>query len=225
MVFEEFDLIRIINLKERTDRRRRMMKELRRVGLSDDPRVGFFDAIKPADKGRFSSIGHNGVFHSHLAILEDAAVRGASVLILEDDCTFTSDAAALKLPAEWAIFYGGYYAADPQDLENSDIIGAHMMGFTADAAKQVANYFRTLDPEGEFPPIDGSYVWFRRANPDVKTIFARPPVGNQSASRSDIASLALHDRLPIVRSLVELARQVRNLFRSRDQSHSGKLEW
>jgi glycosyl transferase family 25 len=225
MIFDDFDMIRIINLPERTDRRRRMMRELRRVGLADDPRVGFFPAIRPADAGPYSSVGAHGVYLSHHAILKEAAAKNASVLILEDDCDFVPGIATYQAPERWDIFYGGYYAAQPDRLYESDIIGAHMMGFSAVAARQVADYLTALPPDGEHPPIDGAYVWFRRAHPEVKTVFATPTIGNQRPSRTDIGDLAFYDRLPIVRESVELARRVRNLFRGRDSRHIGELKW
>jgi len=225
MIFDNFDMIRIINLPERTDRRRRMSRELRRAGIADDPRVEFFRAIRPTEALNHSSIGMHGVFLSHHAILKEAAARNASVLILEDDCDFVPGVRNYRAPEGWDVFYGGYYARQPDRLQDSDIIGAHMMGFTAAAAKQAADYFTALKPEGQFPPVDGAYVWFRRAHPAVKTAFAEPPIGYQRASRTDIGDLAAHDRLPIVRDVVELARRFRNLFRKRGQAHTGKFRF
>ncbi len=225
MIFDSFDMIRIINLPERTDRRRRMEGELQRVGIAGDPRVAFFPAIRPTEALNHSSIGMRGVFLSHHTILKEAAAKNASVLILEDDCDFAPHIGDYRAPDGWDIFYGGYYAAQPDRLQESDIIGAHMMGFTAASAKHVAEYFTGLNPEGQFPPIDGAYVWFRRAHPEVKTVFAEPAIGNQRASRTDIGNLAIYDRLPIIRDVVELARQIRNRIRGRGEVHTGKLEF
>ncbi|MBS0478986.1 MAG: hypothetical protein JSR79_06780 [Proteobacteria bacterium] len=225
MIFDHFDMIRIINLPERTDRRRRMERELHSVGLAGDPRIAFFPAIRPKEALNHSSIGMHGVFLSHRTILQEAAAKNSSVLILEDDCDFAPHIADYRAPEGWDIFYGGYYAAQPENLQQSDIIGAHMMGFTAAAAKQVADYFTTLNPEGQFPPIDGAYVWFRRAHPEIKAAFAEPPIGNQRASRTDIGNLAIYDRMPVVKQAVELARQFRNLFRKRGEQHTGKFKF
>lgn len=222
MIFDHFDMIRIINLPERKDRRRGMMAELRRVGLADDPRVQFFAAIRPKEALNHLSIGMHGVFLSHHAILKEAAAKDMSVLILEDDCDFSPDIAGYQPPKGWDVFYGGYDAAQPDRLHESDIIGAHMMGFTADAAKQVADYFAGLKPEGAFPPIDGAYVWFRRAHPEAATVFAEPPIGNQRGSRSDIADVAIYDRLPVIRGAVEMARRFRDAVRGRGPR---KLQW
>lgn len=225
MIFDQFEMIRIVSLATRKDRRRLMMRELKRVGLADDPRVKFFDAVRPDDAGVFSSIGAHGCYLSHLAILKDAAAKGMSVLILEDDCDFTSKASTYEGARPWDIFYGGYWAERPDNLRNSDIIGSHVMGFTAPTAKRVAEYLDSLRRDADCPSIDGAYVWFRRAYPDVRTLFAQPTIGNQRASRTDIGDQKLIDRLPLVRDAMEFARRIRNVFRKRDVQYSGEIKW
>ena len=209
MIFEQFDSIRIINLPYRKDRRSDMEKELARVGLAHDSRVAFFDACRPEDAGPFTSRGAHGVFQSHLAILEEAATKGYRVLILEDDVDFIIGAQDYVPQCEWSIFYGGYEASDPDDLYHSDIIGAHMMGFSAQTAGDLFRYLTTLEYEGIHPPIDGAYIWYRRRFPDVPTLFAEPALGYQRPSRTDIADTKIFDRVPIVRDAAGLARRVK----------------
>jgi glycosyl transferase family 25 len=212
MLFDHFDRVRIINLAHRTDRRAEMTGELRRLGAAEDARVAFFDARRFDDAGTFTSIGARGVYHSHLAILEDAAAAGHGVLILEDDVDFTAAARDHTLPADWQIFYGGHYAATPGDLANSDIIGAHCMGFSAEVVPPLAAYIRGLLDLADHPPIDGAYVWFRRAHPEWRTDFADPPIANQRPSRTDIADLRFFDRTPVLRDAVALARRGKRLL-------------
>jgi glycosyl transferase family 25 len=206
--FSNFDLLRIINLPARTDRRQQMERELRRVGLGGDPRVGFFPAIQPHDEAPFRSRGEKGVFLSHVAVLREAADRGASVLILEDDADFT-EALATAGQASGDIFYGGYEADRPGDLHNSDIIGAHCMGFSAGTAAALLPYLTELLDHSSPPPIDGAYVWFRRAHPEVATVFAIPPIAVQRPSRSDIAALRFFDRIPLLRGAAGQARRLK----------------
>jgi glycosyl transferase family 25 len=207
-MFAPFDMIRVINLPERRDRRREMRRELAAAGLENDPRVAFFPAIRPVDAGPFSSIGARGVYQSQLAILREAAGRGCSVLILEDDCAFSPAVRDFDFGEGWDIFYGGYDAADPENLAGSDIIGAHMMGFSAKGAQAVCAYLDRLTLTEGHPPIDGAYVWFRRAHPEVPTRFAVPPLAHQRSSRSDIADLRFYDRLPLLRTMAGWARGV-----------------
>lgn len=215
MIFSRFDRIRVINLAHRVDRRAQMRTELARVGLADDRRVAFFDAIRPGQAGDFTSIGARGVYASHLAILKESAAAGESVLILEDDCDFAPHAANYVAAAPWDIFYGGYEASDPEDLENSDIIGAHMMGFSVNGARDMAQYLDGLGYTGVHPPIDGAYVWFRRAHPEVPTHFARPALGHQRPSRTDIADLAFYDRWPVLRDAAGGARRIKRALSPR----------
>lgn len=198
-MFESFDCIRIISLPTRADRKRDMVAELRRMGLEHDPRVTFLTGCRPTDQGLFDSIGAHGCYLSHLAALKGA--NGKSVLILEDDCVFMPAARLYKVPAV-DIFYGGFLSAsDPANPEVGSIIGSHCMGFSAGAAKIAADYLEgLLDPahppdplaalDGGYrsdvrPPIDGAYVWFRRAHPELSVHFAQT-LSAQRPSRSDV---------------------------------------
>jgi glycosyl transferase family 25 len=221
--FEPFDRIDIVSLPHRTDRRRQMIESLRQVGLSDDSRVQFFDAYRIEDRGPFRRPGSHGCFMSHLAILNQAAEAGQSVLILQDDCQFLPDIVTYRLPEGTDVFYGGYTAADSTDLDSSDIVGAHFMGFSARAAEAAAIYLTNLldpdfppDPKAAAqlgfnadvrPPIDGSLVWFRRAHPNFKTVFKL--LSLQRSSRSDVTPGRL-DKLPVVGRLMDMAHVVRS---------------
>lgn len=205
---DSFDTIRIINLPERTDRRQEMGAELEAIGLNGDPRVAFFDAIRPDSPGSFSSAGARGCFEGHCQILAEAADERQSVLILEDDCAFTPRTRTFSTGEPWDVFYGGYRAKDPHDLQNSDIQESHMMGFTARGARLVADFLQNLRFNGTHPPIDAAYVWFRRAFPQVATVFASPPLANQRPSASDIAPRPW-DRFPLTRKVMSDLRKVR----------------
>lgn len=78
-IFGHFDQIRIINLPERTDRRRAMDRELAAVGLIDDPRVQYFKAFRPEDAGQFSSIGARGCYDSHKTLLKEATMASGAI--------------------------------------------------------------------------------------------------------------------------------------------------
>lgn len=210
-IFDHFDRIRVINLSYRTDRRREMDRELAAVGLDGDPRVAYFAAVRPNDAGDFTSVGARGVYASQKAILREAAEAKESVLILEDDCSFVPGTAERQVALGWDIFYGGYTAASPDDLQASDIQGAHMMGFSRQGVGRVSAYLEQLQYEGIHPPIDAAYVWYRRANPDVVTEFAVPPLGEQRSSRSDIADLKWFDRSPLTRGGANALRRLRRM--------------
>lgn len=208
-LFEAFDRIRVVSLPDREDRRRSIARQLKHV------RFEFFDAYRVSKPGPFHKTGSFGAFLSHLQILGEAALRDEGVLILQDDCIFRPIAFDYQVPP-CDIFYGSHEAE--QDL----LIGAHCMGFSANAAKLAKDYLlKLLDPtfpadpaarmEPGFdpsvrPPIDGALVWFRRAHPHLKTEFAL--LADQRRSRSDVSPGRI-DRLPVFR---EAARITRWLF-------------
>jgi glycosyl transferase, family 25 len=231
-IFGAFDTVRIINLVHRTDRAADMRKQLRRVGMADDPRVAFFAAISSKDAAPFNSPGGRGGFLSYMTLLQQAAAADQSILIFEDDCDFLLPAIYdYRPPADMDVFYGGYVASNPDDLYDSDIIGAHFMGFSARAAKAAAAYFEHLltpdfvgdaramaqpDYDPAIRPLtDGALVWMRRAHPELKTEFAM--LGIQRASRTDIGHQRFFDRIPVLRDVVELARRVRRIVRPRPE--------
>ena len=202
-----FDQISIINLRSRADRRREMMGELDRLGLKNDPRVEFFEAIAPTDRGKWHTIGEHGCFLSHLAVLKSAAAEGKSLLLLEDDCDFTAAALTSDWGAGSDIFYGGYSAADYSQLQTSDLQGAHCVGFSHAGLAPLVAYLEQ-QAAGEAPaPVDGAYVDFRRANPQVRTAFAQPQVAIQRQSSSDI-SPGRFDRNAVTRFAVSLVRKL-----------------
>jgi glycosyl transferase family 25 len=194
-----------------------MERELGRIGLQDDPRVEFVDGVMVADKSPFRAPGEKGVFLAHLKILTDAAAAGESVLILEDDVDFTSAAETWCLPAGCDIAYGGYQAYEPEKLQESGIVGAHCMGFSARAVQALAPFLQQLLEHESPPPIDGAYVWFRRQHEGFTTEFAKPVVAVQRPSRSDIAAPKSFDRVPVLRGAIGGARRVKRKL------HRGEL--
>ena len=232
MLFDQFERIWVVNLLHRKDRRAEMENQLAKVGLLGDPRVKFFDALSFEDAGPFRRTGSHGAFKSHLALLSKAQ---GPILILQDDCDFLFPAVLdYELPSDWDIFYGGYVASDPENPDAGDIIGAHFMGFSVRAAKAAASYLSAyLEPdfppdprasrEPGFdpafrPPIDGALVWFRRAHPELRTVFAL--LGIQRASRTDIGDQKWFDRLPLIRTLAELSRKSLRRWRRADRGNS-----
>jgi glycosyl transferase family 25 len=221
-IFAPYDLIRIISLPHRTDRRREMREQLRNVGMEGDPRVAFVDAVRPPDAGRFGSIGAHGCFLSHLTVLGQA--QGGSLLILEDDCDFTGEALTTAVPEGTDVFYGGYMRAEGANLAGDEVIGSHCMGFSARAAAMAERYLASFFDasfvpdaravrEGAFdgviqPPVDGAYVWFRRAHPELQVHFAEPVAAVQRPSRTDIGDQPFFDRVPGLRTLAAAARRV-----------------
>lgn len=231
-----FDQLYVINLPARSDRRKEMTAELRRIGLNfDHPRVQLFPAVCPDDAGPFPSIGARGCFMSHLGILNDASQSGyEKILLLEDDLNFVQDFTQRIEPlldnlneTAWSVFYGGYRLPSEVALKPADglalipheigIQTAHFVGLRGVAIGKAADYLTTMlgrqpgDPEGGPMHVDGAYSWFRKDNPELATIGACPELGYQRPSRSDIFLLGWKDKIPLVRGLVRRGRKLKNI--------------
>jgi glycosyl transferase, family 25 len=234
-----FDRIVVINLPSRADRRREMARQLAAVGLTwDAPTVHRFDAIRPADRGEFPTIGARGCFLSHLGVLREARDAGAhSLLIFEDDLDFSPNFAA-QWPAvsqdlgseAWSLFYGGYVIDGATPLAprptwtvspNMPVQTAHFLGVRGAAVAELVTYLETMltrsngDPAGGPMHVDGAYSWFRREHPQHVTIAAREQLGHQRASRTDIHPLRWFDRWIGLRLAAQQARRLRRWARTR----------
>ncbi len=234
---ELFDRIYIVNLPERTDRRREMEDQLVKVGLGGHPRVMFFPAIRPNAAGEFPSIGARGCFSSHLAILQDAAQQGLQrILIPEDDLDFSRDfnarigALCARLQqSDWGVFYGGYELLQPLAGPDAEIQSmaaeaavrtTHFVAFQAPVMERAAAYLQAMlarpggHPDGGPMHVDGAYSWFRRQHPEMLTLIAVPELGYQRSSKTDIHPLSWIDRTPLLRDAANLARKLKNHLRS-----------
>jgi glycosyl transferase, family 25 len=234
--WQTFDAVYVINLPERTDRRRELEYELNHVGLQgDDPRLVWIRAVRPADAGEFSSIGARGCFESHLTCLRNALEYGhGRILILEDDASFPQHriealrVVLMKLKSlNWAIWYGGgrMHGDLPAPISDADIVPidhtvgvetTHCIALQGDAIRSVFTFFELIltRPSGhaEAGPmhVDGAYSTWRILNPHAVTLIAAPPVCLQRSSRSDIAMSRWYDSTPLIRTGIAALRRMRN---------------
>lgn len=204
-----FDRVYVINLPDRSDRRREMTAQLALIGLQDDPLVQFFPAVRPPDRGEFGSVGERGCFLSHLGALKDAVANGhRSILILEDDVDWTPAALARGAQlndlrqTDWAFLHGGRghdrAAADGVIslvalAPEQELLLGHFIGLRGEVIGRMVDYLEAMlqrpagSPEGGPMHVDGAYSWFRRAHPDVAAYVCVPSVAQQRSSRSDIS--------------------------------------
>ena len=234
-VFGPFDQVRIINLVDRPDRRREMVRELERLGVMP-ANAAFYDAHRPGDAGSFPSIGARGCFESHLALLRNARDAGAgSLMILEDDLDFARDARqrlAGLIPElfarHWDMFHGAHLlpaggrdglAQVPSD---ESVITASFVGFNGEVLGPLVEFLEAMlrRPAGspDYGPmhVDGAYTVFRLLHPQRTTFAAFPTLGRQRSSPSDITpSRMLLDRWSGTRPLASLLRRGYNALRRR----------
>ncbi|GAA4754456.1 hypothetical protein GCM10023264_22030 [Sphingomonas daechungensis] len=216
-VFTFFDRVRVINLADRPDRKREIKRDLRPLGWTPDE-SDFLVASRPVVSGPFISIGAHGCFQSHARAVREAARAKESLLILEDDCSFLPEAGTYEVP-DCDIFYGGWNEL----AEDGDyVVGSHCMGFSRRAVQLLDSYLAAFlaapaDPKAMTEPgfdpavkpgIDGAYVWFRRAHPELTTVFAN--LSFQRSSRSDVTPGRL-DQISFLRTPLSVARRFKTL--------------
>ncbi|MCP9759254.1 glycosyltransferase family 25 protein [Aquitalea sp. S1-19] len=228
--------IYVINLPERTDRRRQLGAELRRHGLNwCAGQIICWPAQRPVDAQGFPTPGTRGCFLSHLAALEDASeLNSGYVLVLEDDAALlpTLPAALEELALVLAnerpeLLYLGHCrqegVAHPlgpsfQPCLNA-IEGAHAYLVDVQLLPALLAYLRDCltrppgHPDGGCLHYDAALTLFRRRTPNCKTWIATPALIEQRYSRSDIQPSWWYDRWPIFRTLVASLRKIKQIRR------------
>lgn len=224
-----FERIYVVNLPERTDRRKMIVAELERVGLPlTSNRVELFPAIKPESAGEFPNIGARGCFLSHLSILKQARqARLANVLIMEDDLAisplfqiYQERLIEQVKYSDWGFLYLGHChrfedIGDNAPFQLKPFSGGlqttHFYAINGAILDRLIEFLEAIlqrpygHPDGGPMHVDGAYSHFRAQNPDVITLVASPSLGMQQPSRSDISPNWL-DRTPIFRDVVSAAR-------------------
>jgi glycosyl transferase family 25 len=233
-LFNCFDRTYVLNLPERTDRRRDMDRELRGAGADGANDVRFFPAIRPAEACGFPSSGVFGCFQSHQAVLREALSDGVErLLVLEDDLTFSPQLGRLwpmvgsyLMQGEWELAYLGY---DPRDVAGEvaeqpaeQVVGchrpmhlAHFYAVHGSVLRELVEFLDVVrsrepgDPLGGPMHYDGALSTFRMQHPRVRTVRSTIPLGWQRPSRSDIAPNAWFDRVPGVSGVVGALRGIK----------------
>lgn len=240
-----FGIAYLINLPERVDRLKSAKKQLARAGWDiGGAGVQIFPALRFAEPAGFINAGVRGCFHSHLECLRRACAEAKpSVLMLEDDIALTSSwprlTASIKsqlAALDWDFVHFGHEATGDISWANrntsasevrfevwtGDILGAHFYAVNGRILPRLLAFLDKLpngridDPEtGPMVP-DGAFNVFRRNNRDVRCLIARPKLGWQISSRSDLAPHAL-DRIAFLQPVNGLLRKVKqagSLWRS-----------
>jgi hypothetical protein len=235
---EFFDRVYVVNLPERTDRRRQMERELVRAKMPlTAGKVEIFPAIRPADKDGFPSIGACGCFRSHLSIFKLALQHNArNVLMIEDDLNiadqfgeqFASIAQQLNATS-WSFAYFGHVLELPKSRNvrmepttpETKLMTTHFYAASGAILPRLIDFLEQMqrrppgDPRGGPMHVDGALSTFRRQNPDAVTLVAHPNLGFQRSSRSDVATRKWVDRYPGAKQLAALVRGVAGRWRGR----------
>lgn len=236
------DAVFVINLPERTDRRRRMDAVLSSIGMSfDQPNVHLFPAVKVSDPAGFPSAGVHGCFLSHKTVFEKARDAGYQrVLILEDDVEFAQK--SLDLMATLAdqlngstpngFFYFGYedpnapanYATKHSDTLHLEakpgrVVCAHAYVVSSDILDPLIQHLDDClsgtpgDTELGPMDVDGAFNAFRRRYPEITATVVEPQLAWQRVTHSDLHARSWH-QLPGVRWLLGPLRWFKNCVNS-----------
>jgi hypothetical protein len=218
----------VINLRERTDRRKAITRELAAAHMPlVTGRVEMFAAIRPTEALGFPSVGVRGCFLSHLAVLKKALERSLSnVLVIEDDLamsplikTSVQHIADALNGMQWGIVYLGHAervpgVGPPMFLNFTGALRTtHFYAVNGPIVPRLVEYLNEVTrrppghPLGGPMHIDGALNMFRRLNPDVATWISQPNVGKQRPSRSDV-HCHWYERLPVIREATDKARQL-----------------
>jgi glycosyl transferase, family 25 len=234
-VIDTFGQVVVINLPYRTDRRRDVDTQLRRIALNLQAQgVHLFPAIRPLDKGGFTHIGVRGCFLSHLAVLHMAMDNGWDrLLLLEDDVEFAPDvvrrinSAMQALSGKsWHMVLGGTPAKHDGVIVDAvsglkrvaatePLRQTHFMAFRGEAISRAVAYLELIltrpggHPDGGPMDVDGAYNHLRAKFPDLITLLADPPLASQRASPTDVRPRKWFDRLYVLRPIVRWARAAR----------------
>ena len=221
-----FDRVAVINLPERTDRRKGVEQELKRLGLPIHAhKVVFFPAVKPADAGAFPTRGARGCFESHLAVLRAARADGLSnILILEDDFASSEELELLQsrllaqlTRSSWdMVAFGHNLQSETPKVPtlvrpHATYRLTHCYAVNASCFDALISFLELVQsrPSGHAlgGPMhyDGALDTFRHQHPERQVLIAFPSVAGQRSSRSDINPSRL-ERIAALRHLVELAR-------------------
>ncbi|GAB4147929.1 MAG: hypothetical protein Fur0046_26310 [Cyanobacteria bacterium J069] len=225
-----FDRVSVINLPERTDRRRDMEQELLRLGFSlAGDQVEFFAAIRPDRPEPFEKIGYKGCYLSHLQILERAHSDGLNnILIAEDDLALSPQfwqqepSLVAQLQAgRWDLVQFGYLGTLPELSDRplgtlqpgvGEPIGSHFYAVNGRAIAPLIHFLRAMlqrppgHPDGGPMSPDGALTCFRQQHPERVCLIAHPSLGGQRSSASDV-SPKWFDRVPGLHQLASVLRE------------------
>ena len=233
-IIEYFDRSYIINLPDRTDRRRQVEREFSRIGvkLSGD-QVRFYPAIRPTEMAGFWDLGVRGNFLSHKNVLELAQREGlANVLIFEDDVSFRHIDSAFERSLltqlsreDWDVIFFGYLLPPDEGLKGplmrwpKDILGMHFYAVNGRFIGSMLQYMNECErrprdhPLGGPMPTDGAYNHIRYVTSNTNFFLSVPNLAHQRSSRTDIASTRNFDRIIWLRPFLRSARAVKHQLR------------
>jgi glycosyl transferase, family 25 len=233
-IIEYFDRTYIINLEDRLDRRKEVIREFSHLGISvPNQRVRLYIAKRLVEKGSFPDVGTRGCFTSHRNVLEIASQnRLQNVLVFEDDVSFRDIDVSLQVQIvkqlardPWDIVYFGYLRPSDQDLKGplieypNGVMGAHFYAVNGNFIEPLLQFMKQCEtrqpghPDGGPMTADGALNHIRGIIPNTRVLLAVPNLAFQRSSRTDISPPPIWDRILMLQPLVRRARVIKHRFR------------
>jgi GR25 family glycosyltransferase involved in LPS biosynthesis len=193
MVFGMFDRAFYINCDHRTDRRRFFEAQAAMVGID----VERFAARRPAERGKFATVGEHGCHESHLGLWRLVHQRGyGTCLIFEDDASFTKEGlASLELCKEqilsspWDMLYFQVKKRRMKECESLPMgihrIDASILLHAYAVRGTVLPYLIEMVEKNDRLPVD--IYLYEHVHPHLKVYGVGPTVAFQLNSRSDLS--------------------------------------
>ena len=177
-LIDQFTRVYIVNLPDRSDRRREMEIELARNGLSVDAnKIRYFNAVRPDDAGLFPSIGARGCFLSHLGILNEAIKDDLdNVLVMEDDLSIDdrfsetqSEMCLVLQNGQWDFAYIGH--VEPLldnnlppvwEWTNKPLATTHFYAVNRPVMRPLRDYLESSKPQDQLQRVLRQWIatWF-----------------------------------------------------------------
>lgn len=229
---ELFDMVRIINMTSRTDRREETIQEFQRGHLPvGTDQIDFFPAVTPDAADGFSTRGAKGCYMSHLEILREAQARKARhLLVLEDDIAFVRDINMLGADAfrklqelDWDLAYFGHILSSHRNnpewrIADQPMFTSHCYAVNGKALPELIRLLEGIltrppgDPQGGPMHYDAALNWFFRHNVNIKAYYYTYCLGFQRPSATNIHKPGTLDRLPLISGLLSFARYIKREY-------------
>ncbi|MEM9681469.1 MAG: hypothetical protein AAF901_14195, partial [Bacteroidota bacterium] len=223
----------------RKDRLSSIRKQIKRLDLGD--KAQWFPGLKFKEPGEFPKASVRGCVMSNYEILAQAAKdKVKHLLMLQEDCVFSrrlihSETKILEQlnSLDWDFVYFGYQlyldnqkVSSPKESEHffplvdptQNIRQTHFWACHQRVTQRLVTFMEnTFDRPRNHPDcgpmyFDGYMNEFRRRNPDVKTLIAKPMLGWQLYSASNLNPSKLDKSLLLTLPLGPI-RAMRNVFR------------
>lgn len=230
-IIDYFDRAYIINLEDRTDRRREVVEEFRSIGIDiPNDKIRFYNAQRPTEKGTFPDIGTRGNFNSHRHVLQLAKQDGLrNVLVFEDDVSFRKiDPARIRQIVDrldredWDIVHFGYVTPSDEGLEGplapwtETVLGIQFFGVNGRFIGPMIDYMDRCEflppghPEGAPILADAAYSHIRVVNPKIRALLAVPNLAHQRSSPTDAHPRSFFDQIDVLQPLTSAIRAFKN---------------